>query len=112
MSIFYVLLFPATAASRFQSERIQTIHAVSKWWIILSWAGYPVIWALGLKGVISVDVETILFGVWDLIAGIGLGQYVLLAHSHTEDDSVVLPGFYTEPRNAGFGYGAIDQDED
>lgn len=112
LSIFYVLVFPAKAASRLQSDSIQRIHSVSTWWILLTWADYPLIWALGANGVISVDIETILFGAWDVITGALFALYVLTTHSHTEDDSVVLSGYYTEPRNAGFGYGAIDQDDD
>jgi hypothetical protein len=105
------------------------------------------------KGRLSVDTEIILYGILDVVssshliltstldrltpvsplqlAKVVFGFYLLIAHSHTEGDSVswpvvkqkrcysymivllqvVLSSFFTEPRN-GAGYGAIGQDDD
>lgn len=79
---------------------------------VLLWLGYPIVFALTEgKGIISADSEVIIYGVLDVLAKIGFSFYLLLAHSHTEGDSVVISDFWVEPRGAARGYGAISQDD-
>lgn len=98
---------------------------------VVLWTGYPIVFALTEgKGRISPDAEVIVYGVLDVVGGaealqtglatngyppqfakIVFGMYLLVAHSHTEGDSVVISEFWTEPRGAGRGYGAISQDD-
>ncbi|KAH8082750.1 hypothetical protein HD553DRAFT_314133 [Filobasidium floriforme] len=111
--VLFTLIFSGRNAAKLQSAGVQRVYNVTALMIIVLWTGYPIVFGLTEgKGRLSVDTEIILYGILDVLAKVVFGFYLLLAHSHTEGDSVVLSGFFTEPRNAGQGYGAINQDDD
>jgi len=110
--VLFTLIFSGRHASKLQSAGVQRVYNITSLMIIVLWTGYPIIFALTEgKGTLSVDTEIILYGILDVLAKVVFGFYLLIAHSHTEGDSVVLSSFFTEPRN-GAGYGAIGQDDD
>jgi len=111
--VLFTLVFSGRAASKLQSSNVQRVYNVTAIMIFVLWTGYPIVFGLTEgKGRLSVDTEIILYGILDVLAKVVFGFYLLGAHSHSEGDSVVLSGFFTEPRNAGQGYGAINQDDD
>ncbi|KAJ9110256.1 hypothetical protein QFC19_001659 [Naganishia cerealis] len=109
--VLFTIVVSGRHAASLQSSGVRRIFNVTAGMIIVLWTGYPIIFALTEgKGRISVDAEVISYGILDFFAKIVFGFYLLIAHSHTEGDSVVLPESWTEPRGA-VRYGAIASDD-
>lgn len=110
--VLFTLVFSGRSAAKLQSSGVQRVYNVTSLMVIVLWTGYPIIFALTEgTGKISVDAEIIAYGVLDVMAKIVFGFYLLIAHSHSEGDSVVISDFFTQPRGANGGYGAIGQDD-
>lgn len=122
-------------AAALQSSNVRRVFNVTAGMTVILWIGYPIVFALTEGAAkISVDAEVIAYGVLDVVrppalhlrfsavpltfrlisasqfAKIVFGFYLLLAHSHSDGDSVVLPESWTEPRG-GARYGAIASDD-
>jgi bacteriorhodopsin len=111
--VLWNLVTAGRAAAKLQSDKVQRVYLIALLIAVLSWTGYPIVLALAEgKGRISVNAEVIAFGVLDFFSVIVFGMYILLGHSHTEGDSVVISDFWSEPRGSlRAGYGALSQDD-
>ncbi|GHJ85017.1 hypothetical protein NliqN6_1419 [Naganishia liquefaciens] len=109
--VLYGVVVNGRQAASLQASNVKRVFNVTSGMTVLLWIGYPIVFALTEGAAkISVDAEVIAYGVLDVFAKIVFGFYLLLAHSHSDGDSVVLPESWTEPRG-GSRYGAIASDD-
>lgn len=110
--VLWTLLVSGRSAAKLQSSNIQRVYNGTMLLTVVLWIAYPIVFALTEgKGTINADAEVLIYGVLDILAKVGFSFYLLLAHSHTEGDSIVISEFWVEPRGAARGYGAISQDD-
>lgn len=87
-----------------RSDRVGNLFTSLGVFTIILWTVYPVIWVAGEgTGRISVSTEVIAYSVLDVLAKIGFGFWLLVAHRKIEESRIPLSGAWVNGVYAGYG---------
>jgi bacteriorhodopsin len=108
--VVYSLLITGNKAARAKKS-----SAVSKFYTSLAvytpvvWIAYPIIWAIGVRRIISVDGEIIAYAIIDILAKGVWGAWLLLTNRRVPETQSEVEGFWAYGFNSE-GQIRIEQD--
>lgn len=105
--VFYALVGSARSYAFVRSPKVGALYNQLSLALIVLWTGYPIAFFLGEgKGIVSADVEVLIFAVLDVLAKPVWG-FALIA-SIPEEGHVLLPESLATP--IGSGYNSLSQE--
>jgi len=91
--VLYALLATFKEAASYRGPKTAALYSKLAIIMAVTWSAYPIIWAIGEGSqAVSVDVETILYAIFDVTAKCIFGFVLVMGHAsiHDEEEAVRL----------------------
>ncbi|TIB96609.1 family A G protein-coupled receptor-like protein [Wallemia mellicola] len=113
LAVVHVFGIRGFKVSRIQSDDVRVLYGPLTTLVLLTWATYAVVFALGTKSkIISFDFELVLYAIIDLAAKAAFSLWLILQHSQIIDEyaAALLPDSWVDP--SGISYNPISTNEE